>query len=117
TRVFVAMRGASLWSALRVQPTSLRRHSSGNLARGADFGITGSRASGLAVARGVGVEEAQELLTRDHHAPPELDRRDRALVDTRGDRARIDAEGFGGFFAGDDQAAPCTQVFHIESAL
>lgn len=73
--------------------------------------------SGLAgIGHGV-CEEGEELLAGDHDAPPELDMRDGALVDARGDRAGIDAEGFGGFLAGDDEAAPLTEVVHVEGAL
>src|SRR5690606_3164044 len=43
--------------------------------------------------------------------------RDGAFVDARGDRAGIDAEGFGGFFAGDDEAAPLAEVVHVEGTL
>lgn len=43
--------------------------------------------------------------------------RDRALVDARGDRAGIGPEGIGGFFARDDQAAPLTEVAHVEGAM
>src|SRR5699024_1372346 len=33
------------------------------------------------------------------------------------DRAGIDAEGFGGFLAGDDEATPLAEVVHVEGAL
>lgn len=49
-------------------------------------------------------EEGEELLARGHDTTAELDRGDRALVDARGDRARIDPERRGGFFPSDDQA-------------
>ena len=48
---------------------------------------------------------------------PSLTERDGALVDARGDRAGIDPERFGSFFAGDDQAAPIAEVVHIQGAL
>jgi len=84
---------------------------------GADSAQRAVERSGLTVvARGVG-EEGEELLARDHDAPPELHIRDRALVDARGDRARINPERFGGFFAGDDQAAPLAEVVHVQGAL